>query len=188
MTYKVVEWTQDLDLSVFYAECLRRGFMNNSSQKVMIDTFKAEGDVKAWILYNDNTVIGASVLHKLPILGVKSYRVGARTASFSEHNPKLGLLTRKGLITHLQSLTAQFFIPAQINYLGHDTDMFISSNDSPVATQRLVHRVWCPEMQRMGLLSEYSELEYRGHVQKFWKVNSREYMQRLEMYPKWDQL
>lgn len=185
MTYRCIEWSADLDLTEFYSECKRRGFENNTSQQLMIDTFNVEGDVKAWILYNDNTVIGASVLHKLPILGVKSYRIGARTASFSEHNPKLGLLTKKGLIQELQSLTAQFFIPAQINYLGHDKDMFISSNDSIVATQRLVHRVWCPEMQRMGLLSEHCEIEYRGHVQKFWKVDTIEYMKRLDMFPRW---
>ena len=35
--YKIVSWSEDLDLTEFYAEAERRGFANNSSQKAMVD-------------------------------------------------------------------------------------------------------------------------------------------------------
>jgi len=40
--YKIIPWSEDLDLSNFYAEADRRGFVNNASQKAMIDCFRNE--------------------------------------------------------------------------------------------------------------------------------------------------
>ena len=50
--YKVVEWSNNLDLTNFYSEATRRGFVNNASQKAMIDCFRNEREWNAWILYN----------------------------------------------------------------------------------------------------------------------------------------
>jgi hypothetical protein len=179
------DWNPELDLTEFYSEMGRRGFENNSSQSKMIDCFKNESMYKAWILYKDNYACGSVISHSLPILGSKSYRICARTASFSECFPKRGLLTRKRMIHQLQHVTAQIYIPRQIEYLGHDKDLFISSNDSIVASQRIVHNLWCPEMERIGLLSKECEMEYRGHVQSFWRLNVGRYLTELAKYPRW---
>jgi len=40
--FNLVEWTPQLDLTEFYAEATSRGFVNNSSQKAMIDCFNNE--------------------------------------------------------------------------------------------------------------------------------------------------
>jgi len=38
--YELIEFSPSLDLSDFYAEAERRGHVNNSSQKVMVDCFR----------------------------------------------------------------------------------------------------------------------------------------------------
>lgn len=181
----MIEWSEDLDLTDFYRMATERGFVNNSSQKQMIDCFKKERDFKAFILYKDTIACGSVVYHSLPELGEKSYRICARTASFSEFMPNFGLLTKKRMIHQLQHITTQIYIPKQIECLGRDKDLFISSNNSPEASQRIVHNTWCPEMERIGLLSKHCELEYRGHLQTFWKLNVDKFLSELEKYPRW---
>ena len=181
----MIDWSEDLDLTDFYRMALERGFMNNSSQKNMIDCFKNEREFKAFILYVDDIACGSVVSHSLPELGEKSHRICCRTASFSEFMPKLGLLTKKRMIHQLQHITTQIYIPKQIEYLGRDKDLYISSNDSSVASQRIVHNLWCPEMERIGLLSKECEMMYRGHLQTFWKLNIDKFLDELEKYPRW---
>ena len=40
--YKLINYSDDLDLNSFYANALKRGFVNNSSKKTMIDCFANE--------------------------------------------------------------------------------------------------------------------------------------------------
>ena len=61
--HKMVQWNKDLDLANFYSEAGKRGFVNNASQKVMIDCFHNEREWNAWILYNDDKAIGLSLIH-----------------------------------------------------------------------------------------------------------------------------
>ena len=51
--HKMVQWNKDLDLSEFYNEAGRRGFVNNASQKVMIDCFQNERLVVAELSRNE---------------------------------------------------------------------------------------------------------------------------------------
>ena len=48
--FNLVEWSPNLDLTQFYAEATRRGFINNASQKAMIDCFANEREWNVWIL------------------------------------------------------------------------------------------------------------------------------------------
>jgi len=61
--HKTIEWSQDLDLTEFYSEATHRGFINNSSQKTMIDCFRNEREWNAWILYKNNRAIGSVAAH-----------------------------------------------------------------------------------------------------------------------------
>ena len=51
----MIPWTEDLDLSIFYQEAEKRGFKNNSSKKMLVDSFRNEKEWSVWILYyNDD--------------------------------------------------------------------------------------------------------------------------------------
>ena len=184
--YKLVEWSQDLDLTYFYNEAKHRGFDNNSSQHNMIDCFKNEREFKAWILYLNDLPVGSVACHTLDMLGPNSYRICARTCLIPDNTNYKGLFTVKRLICEHQNINDQYFIPAMIDYLGIDKNMYITSNESPIASQRLVHNIYCPTMEKMGLLTNMGEHFYRGHVQTFWKLNKDVFLKQLEEV-KWKQ-
>jgi hypothetical protein len=183
--YKIIPWNQLLDLSYFYSEAEKRGFHNNSSQKVMIDCFKNERLFKAWILFKDNIPVGSVCCHSLDELGPNSYRICARTCNLTETRPINGLLTLNRMMKEHQHVTPQFYIPANIEFCGEDSNMYISSNNSDIASQKIVHNLYCPTMEKLGILSKECELEYRGHFQTFWKLNVKNFKESLNRYPRW---
>jgi hypothetical protein len=83
-----------------------------------------------------------------------------------------------------QNITAQFFIPACIEW-AKDADLYISSHPSDVGTQRLVHKIYCPALVETGALERTCELEYRGHLQTFWKLNVDVFYEQLNQRPRW---
>lgn len=183
--YQIIPWTSDLDLNSFYKEARNRGFENNSSEDKMINCFKNEREFKAWILYKDNVPVGSVAAHSLDILGTNSYRICVRTCNLTETRPINGLLTLNRMMAQHQHVTPQFFIPANIEFCGRDSNMYISSNNSPVASQRLVHNLYCPTMEKLGILAKTCEIEYRGHLQTFWKLNVDNFYESLNKYPRW---
>jgi len=176
--YKIIPWSEDLDLSNFYAEADRRGFVNNASQKAMIDCFRNEREWCVWILYYNNTAVGSVGAHSIE----EGYRICARTCVFSDMIPMTTVRTRNQIITH-QHVTAQFFMPACIEWAKGD--MYITTHPSKVGTQRLVHNIWGPSLERTGVLTKAFEKYYRGHVQTFWKLNTLEFIKQLNFYGKW---
>lgn len=181
---KMVEFSDNLDLSSFYTEAKNRGYDNNSSQRNMIDCFKREKVWNAWIVYKNNEPCGSVACHTLNIMGENSYRICARTCFFTEYGPYTGVQTRNKIRTH-QHVTSQLFIPVMIKWLGLDKELYITTNNSTIASQRMVHTIWAPEMFKMGLLSKVADIDYRGHVQTFWKLNSELFLADLEKYPTW---
>ena len=73
--YNIIPWTEDLDLTDFYAEAERKGFVNNSSQEAMIDCFKHENKWRVWILYYNDRAVGSVAAHSIE----EGYRICART-------------------------------------------------------------------------------------------------------------
>ena len=59
MSFQLIDWNKNLDLNDFYTEAERRGHVNNSSQKVMVDCFRNEEQFQVWILYKNNKAIGS---------------------------------------------------------------------------------------------------------------------------------
>jgi hypothetical protein len=177
--YKIVAWTPELDLAEFYAEAKSRGFVNNASQKAMIDCFRNEREWCVWILYYNNKAVGSVGAHSID----EGYRICARTCVLSGLLPLNTLRTRNQIATH-QHVTAQYLMPACIEWAKDP--MYITSHPSEVGTQRLVHTVWGPTLEKSGVLTRAFEKEYRGHVQTFWKVNDSVFMEQLEKV-KWKQ-
>jgi hypothetical protein len=184
--YKLIPWSSDLDLSAFYAEAERCGFTNNSSQQVMVDCFAKEERSCVWILYRDDRAVGSVAAHSLPELGLNSYRICARTCIFADARPIHALGTANRQIKEHQNLTAQFFIPMCIEWCGADSNMYISSHPSEVGKQRPVHNIYCPTLVKTGTLERTCELEYRGHLQTFWKLKVNTFLTQLNQYPRWN--
>ncbi len=184
--FKIIPWDDTLDLSEFYIKAAARGFLNNSSQEVMIDCFKNEKKFQVWILYQDEVAIGSVAAHTLPLLGENAYRICARTCAFAEARPSHGLLTRKRMVEEYQHLTAQFFFPTCIEWVGLENDMYISSHPSAVGSQRLVNDIYLPTLSNTGTLERTCELEYRGHLQTFWKLRPTVFLEQLNRYPRWN--
>ena len=171
--YKIIPWTEDLDLTEFYAEAEHRGFVNNSNQKAMIDCFRNEHDWRVWILYYNNIAVGSVGAHSMD----EGYRICARTCVLSNLLPLNTLRTRNQIVTH-QHVTAQYFMPACIEWAKDP--MYITSHPSEVGTQRLVHNVWGPSLEKSGVLTRAFEKEYRGHIQTFWKLNTNVFLEQLD--------
>lgn len=183
--YRLQEWNETLDLSAFYAEAEQRGFKNNNSQQVMIDCFRNEKLWKAWILYQDNRAIGSVVAHTFDdVMGYGSFRVLARTCTFGTARPATGLITTKRLIAEHQNLTDQFLLPACISWTGKD-NIYATSNDSIVASQRLVHRHYFPTLEKLGIVERIKDVNYRHTDQTVWRINADKFFENLERYPRW---
>ena len=119
----MIPWTEDLDLEEFYKSAAKRGYENNSSQKILVDCFRDEKEWKVWILHYNNTPVGSVGCHTLAPLGPNAYRICARTCVFTDMIPRNHIKNIRYTIQHHQNPTAQFFIPACIDWAGHDKDL-----------------------------------------------------------------
>jgi len=185
--YKIIPWSSDLNLTAFYAEAGRRGFDNNSSQRVLVDCFSNETHKQVWILYYNDEAVGSVAAHSFPEMGDNAYRIATRTCVFTDKLPGTygqGLRTLS-VITEHQNPTAQFLIPACINWVPSDADLYITSNESIVGTHRRVHRTFGPALEKLGQMKRIKEMEYRGTIQTIWQFFPDKFLKELERFPKW---
>lgn len=186
IVYSIVPWTADLDLTEFYAEATQRGFDNNSSQKKMIDCLRNEKEWAAWILYQNTHAVGSVAAHSFDdVMGEGSYRICVRTCSFAEAAPRKSMITVKRLISEHQNLTSQFFIPQCIEWCKNKDKLYITSNESKVGTQRLVHSIYFPTLVKSGVMSRVKDVFYRNTHQTVWQLNTDKFWKELNKYPRW---
>jgi len=187
MAFKVVPWSESLDLSSFYEEADRKGFKNNNSQKSLVDCFKNEREKQVWILYYNDEPIGSVASHSFDdVMGPNTYRIAARACVFSDKIPKwnTGLKTKTGIVT-MQNPVAQFLIPTCIEWAPKDSRLFITSNESSVGTQRRVHNIFGPVMEQHGIMARIKDVEYRGHVQTVWELYPDRFLKQLNSNVRW---
>ena len=177
--YKIIPWSEQLDLADFYTNAAQRGFVNNSSQQAMIDCFRNEQEWRVWILYYNDRAVGSVAAHTID----EGYRICARTCVLSDLLPLNTLRTRNQIATH-NHVTAQYLMPACIEWAKEP--MYITSHPSEVGTQRLVHTIWGPTLEKTGVLTRAFEKHYRGHLQTFWKLNVDVFKEQLDKV-KWKQ-
>jgi hypothetical protein len=182
--YKIIPWSPELDLKDFYANALARGFENNASQKMLIDCFKNEREKQVWILYYNNDAVGSVAAHSFDEMGPNSYRIAARTCVFSDMLPIRHLRTRNQIVTH-QHVTSQFLIPACIDWAPAGSNLYITSNENQTGTQRLVHNIFGPAMEKSGQMSKIKNLFYRGTDQTVWQIFPDRFYKELNKYPRW---
>jgi hypothetical protein len=185
MSYKLIEWEPSINLNEFYNEAQKRGFINNSSQKKMIDCLRNERSWNAWILFNNNKPIGSVAAHSFDLMGEKSFRILTRVCTFGEERISKGLITTKKLIEQHQNLTDQFLLPKCIQWAGFENKLFATSNESKEASQRLVHKYYFPTLAKLGIVSKTTEVFYRGINQTVWQVHPEKFFENLKKYPRW---
>lgn len=186
--FKIISWTPELDLSNFYHNANERGFNNNSSQRMLVDSFNNEREKCVWILYYNDEPIGSVAAHSFDdVMGENTYRIAARTCVFTDRIPGVygSNLRTKSVITENQNPTAQFLIPACIEWCPKGSRMFITSNESDVGTQRRVHNIFGPLMERHGMMKRIKDVDYRGHIQTVWELFPDKFYEVLNKYPRW---
>jgi hypothetical protein len=184
--YKVVPWTSNLDLTNFYATALARGFENNASQKMLVDCFNNEREKQVWILYYNNVAVGSVAAHSFDdVMGEDSYRIAARTCVFSDMLPHRSLRTRNEIVTH-QHVTSQFLIPACISWTPPWANLYITSNENDAGTQKLVHKIFAPAMEKSGQMKRVKDVDYRGTSQTVWQLFPDRFLDELNKYPRWN--
>jgi hypothetical protein len=182
--YKLIPWSDDLNLAEFYDKAKNKGFDNNSSQKMLVDSFSNEFEKEIWIFYYNDKPVGSVAAHSFDVLGSKSYRICARTCLFTDELPITSLRTLTGITTH-QNIVAQFFIPKCIEWAPHNADLYITSNESKTGSQRLVHKIFCPALEKKGILTYQKNIDYRGINQSVWKLNTEKFIEDLKRYKRW---
>jgi hypothetical protein len=187
-SYKVIPWSKDLDLTKFYLDAERRGFYNNSSEDRLVNCFNNERVKQVFMLYNKNEAIGSVATHSFDdVMGPDSYRIAARTCVFTDKldGPYGTALRTISVITKHQNPTAQFLIPACLSWVPAGNKVYITSNESLVGTQRRVHNIFGPAMERQGVMKRVKEVHYRGTDQTVWEFNAGEFVKQLDQFGRW---
>lgn len=183
--HRLVEWNENLDLSEFYIEAARRGFVNNSSQKSMIDCFRNEREWNAWILYEDDKPVGSVAAHSFDDVVPGGYRILTRVCTFAESRPMKGLIKAHRLCAQHQNLNDQFLLPQCISWVGDRGPMFATSNTSKEASQRLVHTIYFPTLEKAGIVKKIKDIHYRTTDQTLWQIFPDKFKENLQRYPRW---
>ena len=131
MPYTIKPFSEDLDLTEFYATAEAKGFVNNATKKMLVDSLTKEKEWGVWILYYSNKAIGSIGAHSFPEMGKNAYRIAVRTCVFTDMLPTASLRTRNQIVTH-QHVTSQFLIPTCIEWAPKGSNLYITSNESSV--------------------------------------------------------
>lgn len=182
--YKLIPYSDSLDLQEFYATAKERGFVNNADKHMLVETIAKEDEWQVWMLLYNNKIVGSTAAHSFPEMGPNSYRIAVRTCAFTDMMHITHARTRQGLIEH-KHVSPQYFMTAGIDYFGKENNFFITSNGNAAGTQRRVHRTWAPLLQREGTLSKECDLHYRGTDQTVWRVNVEKFYADLDKYGRW---
>jgi hypothetical protein len=185
--YKIIPWSPDIDLREFYKTATTRGFINNASQKMLVDSISNEKEWRVWILYYNTIAVGSVAAHTFPEMGDNAYRIAARTCVFTDQLPGCygSALRTISVITKHQNPTAQFLIPVCINWAPIGSKLYITSNESAIGTQRLVHKIFGPALEKKGIMKRINNMVYRGTSQTVWEVFPDAFFNDLAKYPTW---
>lgn len=186
MSYKIVEYSPNLDLVDFYNENKLRGLENNSSQQEMFDCFRNEKKWNGWLVEYNNKFIGGVCIHSFDdVMGADSYRIYARSCFHTELSMKpTGYV--KSHYSKLQNVGLQLFTPVSIEWAGLDKKFYGSSNSRDVGSAQVVDKVWFPRLAERGIFTKVKEVFYRGHYQNVWELNVSEYLTQIAEVDLWN--
>jgi len=174
MNFKIIPYSEDLDLTEFYQTAKSKGYENNSSKKILIDSISKERDWQVWFLTYNDKIVGSTGAHTFDEMGENSYRILCRTCVFTDAVPIPHMRTKVGIMEH-KNITAQHFIPKCIEWAGENNNLYITSNDSEGGSQKAVHKVYMPLLAKLKQVEKIKDLPYRGHTQTVWKLNVKNF-------------
>jgi len=179
--YTVKKWSPSINLGSFYTLSQEKKYLNNINEQVMITELQTEPEWQGFVLMNNEEPVGYASTHGMFDYQPDAYRVLARLAIVKDvYNC---IRTPRDFTKH-NHLTDQFLMPACLAHV--DGDAFITSNDSKVASQRLVHKLYMPSLVKLGLAEKADIKPYRGELQTFWLIYKDKFLERLQDY-KWSQ-
>lgn len=187
--YKIVPWSEDLDLSFFYEEAGKRGFKNNSSERKLVRSLDNEKEKQVWILYFNDVPVGSVAAHSFDsVMGPNAYRIAARTCILTHllHDEwRSGLRTKRGII-NLQNPTDQILIPTCMKWVNGRGEMYGTSNaEATKGSFKKVHTIYFPLLEKEGVVERVNDVVYRGTEQTVWKINQEQYLKKLEKTRRW---
>ena len=178
-------WNEKMDLSEFYSLAKQKGFINNSNQKIMIDCFRNEKEWMAWILFKKEKPIGSVVAHSFDdVMGEKSFRILARTCVL-DGVVGSGLTTAKKAIQQHQNITDQYLFTKCLEWVGDRGRIYATSNTSKFASQKLVHNIYFPTLEKLGIVTKVKDVRYRYTDQTVWEIHKNKFFENLARYPRW---
>ena len=180
MAFQLIRYSDNLDLTEFYKTAEKKGFVNNSTKKMLVDSLSNEDRYMVWLLSYKGKIIGSTAAHSFPEMGPDSYRIACRICTFTDELPKEYQMvrTRETIKTH-QTTTQQFFQVAGICWAGFGKNYYVTTNENAEGTQRLVHSIVAPTLESTGVYTKIKELDYRGTRQTVWRVNADVYFKQL---------
>ena len=186
MAFKLVPYSNDLNLETFYQTANQKGFVNNSTKKMLVDSLSQEDRYQVWMLLWNDKVIGSTAAHSFPEMGPDSYRIACRICTFTDELPKEYQVVRtRDTIRNHQTTTQQFFQPAGIRWAGENKNYYVTTNENAEGTQRLVHSIVAPTLESVGVYTRVKDMDYRGTLQTVWRVNADVYFKQLEQVKQW---
>jgi len=187
--FQIKPFSHDLDLSDFYKEAALRGFENNTSAHWLIGCFSNEREAQAWVLYYNSQAVGTVAAHSFDdVMGPNSYRIAARTCVLTDKLTDMSYgtgLRGISVITKHQNPTAQFLIPACIDWAPDDAKLYITSNENEAGTQKRVHNIFGPALQKLGVMKPIKNVLYRGTNQTVWSFDQHVFNQQLDKFGRW---
>ncbi len=183
--YKLLKWSENLDLDKFYERASQKGYVNNSSQSRLVDCFRNEKKSQIWILYNDDKAVGSVGAHSFDeVCGSGSYRILTRCCVLDGNRPDYGLGTARRLISQHQNVNDQYFLPKCIEWT-QSNNLYVTSNENSAGSQKLVHKIYFPTLEKLGIVKNEGEIIYRNTRQTLWKLNVDNFYDNLRRYERW---
>jgi hypothetical protein len=171
MTYKIVPWSSDLDLSTFYQTALDKGYFNNASQEKLVDCFRNEREWQVWILYYNDIAVGSVAAHSFDEMGYNCYRIAARTCLFTDHLPPSGLRTIKQW-AKFQHPVGKYLIKQCIDWAPADANLYTTTViANAFGSQDIFHSVADKVLSRQGVFEKACDMTYRNTEQTIWKID-----------------
>lgn len=178
--YKVEQFTEVTpELDAFMEIAKSRGLDNNANIN-MLYSYRDEREHALFTLWYKGNIVGTFGAHSMDVLP-NAYRICARMCILTDLTDYPSIRTLNQIKTN-KHLTALYAIPKciewvqSVNPLGN---MYITSHPSNVGTQRLVHNIYCPAMEKISVLKNEGEYMYRGAMQTFWKLNPERFYETI---------
>jgi hypothetical protein len=187
--FKVIPWSRNLNLDSFYKLAGERGNYNNSSEEKLIGGVNRYEKWQAWILYYKDKPVGSVAAHSFDdVMGANTFRIAARSCVLTDQlEGAYGsnrLRTVAGIRDH-QNATAQFLVPTCIYWAPKPSRLFLTTNESAVGTQRLMHNICAPIFEKQKEIAKIKTVSYRGSLQTVWEVYPDVFLKNISRVKKW---